>query len=105
MVTKITKSTVSSVFRGFGALTLCVGGLCLLIAASAAAKGGLFLGFGIPTGLFGLALVVNGLLYVGLGEICDHISISANNSRVAAEQLMEVNSNLTELIRIQKRDS
>jgi hypothetical protein len=105
---KITKSHVSPFFKIFGTFCLCAGGICLLVAASVAKAGhneGLFYGLAGLAGLFGVGLVVFGLLYIGLGEICDHISISANNSRVAAEQLMEVNSNLAELIRIQKRGS
>ncbi len=102
---KITKSHVAPFFKGFGIFCLCVGGLCLLIAAAAASQGGLFYGVAGFAGLSGVQFVVFGLLYIGLGEICDHISISANNSRVAAEELMEVNSNLAELIRIQKGGS
>jgi hypothetical protein len=105
---KITKSHVSPFFKIFGIFCLCVGGACLLVAASAAKAGhseGPLYGIAGLAGLFGVGLIVFGLLYIGLGEICDHVSISANNSRVAAEQLIEVNSNLTELIGIQKRGS
>ena len=59
------------------------------MAASAAKAGhneGLFYGLAGLAGLFGVGLIVFGLLYIGLGEICDHISISANNSRVAARR-------------------
>jgi hypothetical protein len=108
MAPKITKSHVSPFFKIFGIFCLSIGGMCLLIAVSAARGGhsqGLFYGLAGIAGLFGIGLVISGLLYVGLGEICDHISISANNSRVAAEQLMEANSKLAELIQIQKRGS
>ena len=103
---KITKSSVAPFFKVFGVFWLFVGGLFLLIALAAALQGDTFHGIAAGfAGLNGVALVIFGLLYVGLAEICDHISISANNSRVAAEELMKVNSNLAELIRIQKGGS
>lgn len=108
MSPKITKSRVSPLFKIFGIFCLSIGGICLLIAVSAAREGhsqGLFYGLAGIAGLFGVGLVIFGLLYIGLGEVCDHISISANNSRVAAEQLVEANSKLAELIQIQKRGS
>lgn len=108
MAPKITKSHVSPLFKIFGIFCLSIGGICLLIAVSAAREGhsqGLFYGLAGIAGLFGVGLVIFGLLYIGLGEVCDHISISANNSRVVAEQLVEANSKLAELIQIQKRGS
>ena len=108
MSAKITKSSVSTFFEVFGVICVCVGCLCFVTAVGAAERGhfvGILYGFAGLAALFGAALVFIGLLYIGLGEICDHISISANNSRIAAEELLEVNAKLTELIRIQKGDS
>jgi hypothetical protein len=79
MTPRITTSKFRFLFLLFGIVFLIAAAVCLAVALRFP-----------PAWLFTVAFGISGLFYIGLAEICDHISIIANNSRVAAEQLVEI---------------
>jgi quinol-cytochrome oxidoreductase complex cytochrome b subunit len=90
MAPLITRSKFRILFLIFGIFFLIAAVLSVLGALTAQQHEGAW--------VLAIAFGISGLFYIGLAEICDHISIIANNSRVAAEQLFEIHKALQSLV-------